>query len=92
MNDKRDIGKVISFLRNEVIPLNQPVNARLGHLLGKLRYRAPEQWQQGWIDLCELLEDELGDPAGCDWKERVMKVMNGEEQTAVESNEPDNAN
>lgn len=80
MSNKRDIGTVISFLRNEIIPLDQPVNARLGHLQGKLRYRAPEQWQEGWFELCELLEHELGDPSGCAWKERVERIMTGKEE------------
>ena len=84
MSNKRDIGTVIAFLRNEVIPTGEPVHAYLGRLQGSLRYRAPEQWQQGWFELCELLEDELGDPEGCAWKERAERIMTGKEEVPNE--------
>ena len=80
MTDERDICTVISFLRNEVIPSEELVHSKLEALYNHLVYLAPEVSRLRWHSLCSLLDDELGEPSGCDWKERVGRIISGNEK------------
>ena len=77
----RSLSKVIRFLVEEVIPHDQArVRNRLDYLANRFAYTPPECILERWQELEFILEEELGEPAGITWKERVSNIVEDREK------------
>lgn len=75
----RDICRVIDYVLKEVIPEDQPIRPAVLEIGQDATYTPPEIQAPHWLRLAQLLDRQLGDPAGTPWKERLAAIMAGKE-------------
>ena len=77
----RDICRVIDFLINEVIPVEQrSLIIRLRAIRSITCYIPPELQRRFWQDVGNILFEEAGLPEGEPWKVRLGNVFNDKEK------------
>ena len=75
----RDICRVISFLLKEVIPEGEPIRPSLLEIGKEATYYPPEVQRPFWGRLMESCSRHLGEEMNSSWKDRVGRIMRGEE-------------
>ena len=80
MDVGRSLVKVIDRII-EVIPSDEyaETKAAIIDIRSSAEFASPETGNLFWEQLTSTLEEDLGDPTGCAWKEKVQRIFNGEE-------------
>lgn len=78
----RDISEIMNKIEAQV-PVDFEGKERFKLFFSSLKvsiqYTAPEAIWTKWFELSGFLQQELGDPAGCDWKLKIQSIFSNKE-------------